>query len=252
MSLGDINFIYKEKIDNLNNRMDRYNGIIKDYENTIKKAEKEENPNVSSVVKSKEDYENKIRNMECVKEYYQEFVDTSDYLMQYLNENETHLLIRKNEDLTNQLNELQQDYDYFVNSVDEHSNHINSLTAKVRKLSNENTRLKADLKYYKPYYSNSIEFESYIEELQTKIHDLELSKKGMVRKNMHLIDTIEDLNNKIESLDNKLKSYEKNFNELEIQNHEIDELQRQYKVLEDYCNHLLSRKCVEVDVGGGE
>ena len=32
MSLGDINFIYTEKIDNLNNRMARYDEIIKDYE----------------------------------------------------------------------------------------------------------------------------------------------------------------------------------------------------------------------------
>ena len=252
MSLGDINFIYSEKIDNLNNRMARYNEIIKDYETKIKKAEKEENPNISSVIKSKEDYENKIRNMEVVKEYYQEFVDTSDYLMQYINENETHLLIRKNEDLTNQLDKLQQDYDYLVNSIDEYSNQVNSLTAEVRKLSNENTRLKADLKYYKPYYRESIEFEEYIEELQTKIHDLELSNNVAWKKNRNLIATINDLNTTIENQNDKIKSLVKNSLKSEKQNAELDKLKKKNEELVDYCNHLLSRKCVEVDVGGGE
>lgn len=245
MSLGDIHYKYQVKIDNLNNRITRYNEIINDYENKINKAEKKENPNISSVINSKLDYEHKIQNMECVKEYYQEFVDTSEYLMQFLNENETHLLIRKNEDLIKQLDKLQQDYDYLVNSIGENSNQVNSLTGKINRLSNENTRLKADLKYYKPYYRNSVQFEDYIEELQTKIRDLEQCNDDVVKKNAKLVAMVEDLNEKLKS---HKKTSLNNSDELKKQNKELDELKRQNKVLEDYCNHLLSRTGVVMDV----
>lgn len=242
MSLGEIKYCYQEKIDNLNTRINRYNEIITDYENKINRAEKEENPNISSVIKSKMGYEHKIRNMECVKEYYQEFVDTSDYLMQFLNENETHLLLRKNEDLTNQLNKLQQDYDYLVNSTVETSNQINLLTEKISRLSSENTYLKANLEYYKPYYSDAIQLEEQIEELQLKIHDLGLSNDVAIKKNKNLIATIKDLNKQLNN-----KSRKKSCNEIEKQNKEIIELKRRNEQLEDYCNHLLSRKCVETE-----
>ena len=244
MGLGDIRYNYQEKIDNLDNRITRYKEIITDYETKINKAEKEENPNISSVIKSKSNYERKIHNMESVKGYYQEFVDTSDYLMQFLNENDSHMLLRRNEDLSNQLEDLQKKYDLLTDYVEEHSKQVNSLTGKLHRLSIENTSLKANVDYYKPYYNESIQLEEQIEELQMKIHDLKLFNEVTTKKNKNLLAKIKELEKKLNRY--VKKKSQKNLNELEKQSKELDELKRRNKMLEDYCNHLLSRT-VEVE-----
>ena len=100
MTLSDIKFKYLDKIQNVDNRIDKYQSIILNYNKTIEKAENEETQNISSVLHAKSDYEKRIENMYTVKEYYQEFVKTADYLMQNLNKEKSLQLILKNEQLS--------------------------------------------------------------------------------------------------------------------------------------------------------
>lgn len=223
MSLGDIKFLYQEKIDKLNTRINRYCEIISDYDDAIKRAEKEEVPNISAVVQSKLDYEHKIRNMKTTKKYYQEFVDTSDYLMQFINKDKTYLLIRENEDLQSQLIDLQNKYDYFINAMDKDSDNISSLYGKISRLSSHNTYLESMIAYYKRRCEDVDEMAETIVDLKTQVHDLKTLNDTAVSKNKKLIKTVKRLNKDNESLQT------------------IQRLENRVQQLEDYCNHLLSR-----------
>ena len=232
MSLSDIKYIYQDKIDNVDARIDRYNGIIQNYDIKIKRAENEETPNISSVLKAKADYEHKIKNMECVREYYQEFVDTADYLMQFINNNNSHLLIREKEDLQNQLDDLQKKYDYLVASIEGNSNQINSLTGKLARLTSSNNSLKANVKYYKERYLEAIQLETVVEELECKISDLKLFNDVATKKNKNLLKINKRLHKQLD---------EDSIEEEKL----IQQLRQRNQQLEDYCNHLLSRRLDE-------
>ena len=196
MSLGDIKFLYQEKIDKLNTRINKYYEIISNYDNTIKKAEKEETPNISAVIQSKIDYEHKIHNMKITKKYYQEFVDTSDYLMQFINKDKTYLLIKKNEDLQSQLIDLQNKYDYVVNAMDKDSDNINALYGKIGRLSSHNTYLESTIAYYKRRCEDVDEMAGTIVDLKTQVHDLKMLNDTAVSKNKKLIKTVKRLDKK--------------------------------------------------------
>ena len=216
MSLSDIKFKYQSKIDNIHIRRNKYYEIIQDYTKQIKKAEKEENPNINSVISAKEQYESKLKNMAIVEKVYQEFVDTADYLMQNLNDKESFQLILKNEQLEEQ-NQL---------------------------LLDENKRLESIIEDNKE--------ELKLEKIK---HDLDKSKLKESRQNRK--DTIERIttktNDKLLKLEKNNSSLKKDSKTLKKENKKLlienqtlkDEneyLDNKVKTLEDYCNHLLSRK----------
>ena len=117
MSLSDIKFKYLDKIDNVNARISRYEEIIQGYSSRIEQAEKEENPNISSMIKAREQYEHKIENMLCVIDFYKEFVETADYLMQNLNNHSTVISNLKYEDLQKRNDQLQDEVEVLENRL---------------------------------------------------------------------------------------------------------------------------------------
>lgn len=140
MTLSDIKFKYEDKIDSINNRVNKYQEIIQDYTLKIKKAQQEENPNVSSVVKAKKDYERRIDNMLQVKKYYQEFVDTADSLMQSINGNNVLIWKMKYENLVKEHDDLKSYHLGLENDVENYSANIQSLTYSLNYWKGKNTK----------------------------------------------------------------------------------------------------------------
>jgi len=215
MTLADIKFNYQEKIDKVNIRINKYNEIIEKYTIKIKEAEKEENPNISSVIKAKKQYEHKIENMKTVKSYYQEFVDTSDYLLQNLNNEEQFLLIAKN----NQLEKENED-----------------LLIKIKNL------------------ERLLEDEQEISKNKGILFDLEKIKVKQLReKHSAKMDNLRITHSEKEKHQrekiNSLKKYKHQVKKLTEENKMLNDtnefLEKRIKRLEDYCNDLLSRKTNE-------
>ena len=223
MTLSDIKFNYQEKIDNVNARIRRYQEIICDYNGKIKRAEQEDNPNISSVVKSKEQYEHKIQNMECVKAHYQEFVDTADYLLQNLNKNSNTLSNLKYEQLEKRNTELYDELDILETKNYEQKNEFEKMELKYEDKIEE---LKIKLETKDDIIKRK---KIQIKQLRNKsVKDTPNSsktKKGLLFENKKLVNEIVSLKDTNDFLETK--------NEM---------LGRKVEQLEDYCNHLLNRK----------
>ena len=223
MDLSTIKFNYQSKIDKLNVRINRYQEIIEDYTVRINEAEKEDNPNISSVIKSKESYEHKIENMKQVKQYYQEFVNTADYLLQNLNN---------------------------FDGVLEHS--------KIDHLEKENNQLKNNIAELEELtLSQSMKLKNFeiIESMDNnKIRKLRDTIKELRQENRDNSKIIKDLrdvtkgkeSSKLRKANNKVRKLSAE-NEMLISTNDFLEkknskLERRIKDLDDYCNHLLSRR----------
>ena len=197
MTLSDIKFNYQEKIDKVNARIERYQKIIGDYNVRIRIAEKEDNPNISSVIKSKKQYEHKIQNMGCVKEYYQEFIDTADYLMQNLNNEESFQLISKNEQLIKQNETLKEEIMELEQLLEDKTKELqmqeiqNSVNNKKLKRLRENKKLAL----------NKVKEENkLLKDKNKSVKQLKSDNKKLSAKNQMLLDTNEFLENKCANL----------------------------------------------------
>lgn len=197
MTLSDIKFNYQEKIDKVNARIERYQKIIGDYNVRIRIAEKEDNPNISSVIKSKKQYEHKIQNMECVKEYYQEFIDTADYLMQNLNNEESFQLISKNEQLIKQNETLKEEIMELEQLLEDKTKELqmqeiqNSVNNKKLKRLRENKKLAL----------NKVKEENkLLKDKNKSVKQLKSDNKKLSAENQMLLDTNEFLENKCANL----------------------------------------------------
>ena len=213
MTLSDIKFKYEEKIQNLDSRIERYQSIINDYDNTLQKAEKEENPNISSVLTSKKEYEHKIKNMLRVREYYQEFVDSADYLMQNLNNETQFKLISQNEVLRNRVEFLEQENDELREFLEE-----------------KNMELKR-------------------KGIQVDISKKKLRK--LRENNRIVLNNVKEENKSLKEGNKIVKKLKKDIKKLSDENTMLldtnDFLERKCEKLEDYCNNLLNRKGVVVE-----
>ena len=197
MTLSDIKFNYQEKIDKVNARIERYQKIIGDYNVRIRIAEKEDNPNISSVIKSKKQYEHKIQNMGCVKEYYQEFIDTADYLMQNLNNEESFQLISKNEQLIKENETLKEEIMELEQLLEDKTKELqmqeiqNSVNNKKLKRLRENKKLAL----------NKVKEENkLLKDKNKSVKQLKSDNKKLSAKNQMLLDTNEFLENKCANL----------------------------------------------------
>lgn len=219
MYLSEIKFEYQEKIDNINHRIDTYEQIIKKYEVKIKKAQKEEKPRISSVNKAKEDYTRKIKRMVIIRKYYQEFVDTADYLLQHLNNNKNSLLFMKIEQLKKQNKQLVDEIDTTKKLLDDHKDQVEKLMRTNDK--NTDSILKKDIK---------------IKKQQKKIDEQNNIIVTQKVKGISLRDR-NKLNSKIDCLKDEKKNLERKIQSLQEDN---NDLQRKNIMLEEYCNTLLS------------
>lgn len=108
--LGDILFKYREKLDRLNSRIDRYNLIVEDYNKKICTA-KEKQVDYTSLSNSKSLYEKKIKYMNIVKKEYLDFIETSQFLLDSINSKPGLLEQSKFESLERRCEELQKEND---------------------------------------------------------------------------------------------------------------------------------------------
>jgi len=240
MSLSDIKFNYQEKIDNLNNRMEKYEDIIKSYDKKIRKAEKEENPNVSSLIRAKGQYEHKIENMGIVKQYYQEFVDTSDYLMNHLNDNESSQLIIKNGMLVDE-NELLLGKNKELEQV------IDDKNVELSRLKHKNISYEEKIKRknnlindYKNKLNEAKDRIKAKDEAYSSLRDRKTKEKTKTVKTIKKEDT-----QKVRKLNAENRMLKDSNDFLESKN---EMLERKIQQLEDYCNHLLNRRSDELPV----
>lgn len=216
MTLSDIKFTYEDKINNLNNRMEKYEDIIKSYNKKIRRAEKEENPNVSSLIKARGQYEHKIENMGVVKEYYQEFVDTADYLLQNLNSNDVVLANMQYEHLERKNVKLHKEIEELENRIS------------IYEINNE----KMKQKYEKKIGRLEISVESRDDIIKRKKAQIKNLRKDSIKKDSVSYKKMEK--ELIKLYDEN--TYLKNVNEV---------LRKKNKRLVDYCNHLLNRRSDE-------
>lgn len=210
MSLSDIKFDYLDKIENINKRIDRYSEIIDDYDDIITVAKNEENPNISSVLNSKSSYEKKIKHLINVKEYYQEFVETSDYLLQNLNKEQTHLLISQNQELLRSNDNLKKDMQYLEQLLSDKEEDLKNL-----KIRNDLDKIKIkDLrkKYNDKINSITIKNAASLKKLRDENKSLKKLKKDVRRLSAQLqmeIDTKDFLESENVKLNEKISNLEK-------------------------------------------
>ena len=226
MSLSDIKFKYLDKIQTIDNRIERYNSIIEDYDKRIKRAEKEEKQNISSVLKAKSDYVKRIENLSLIKADYQEFVDTSDKLIQNINKDGYSLLNLKYEQLMDKNQSLIDDNEELKTLLDNKENDL-----KRYKTANENNKRKL-MKLKKDYEKRMGEINNYKSRIIAKdsayssLRDKKSQGKTEIRK-------LSIKNKQLQSTNEFLESR----NEV---------LERRVQELEDYCNYqkdlLLNRR----------
>lgn len=220
MTLSDIKFQYNEKINSLNGRIERYEEMVKHYDKRIKEAEKKEVEDYSSLISAKKRYENKIKNMVHVRGYYKEFVDTADYLLQHLNDNDNSQLLVQYEHLENKL--------------------IATKT-RIKKLEQLNFDKEEEIKNLKTivelHESRLKNYREKNKEKNRKIKSLELevgSLKTMAKTNK----TNGEKRTQKRKLNREIQKLSAEIITLQDTN---DFLERKNQQLEDYCNHLLSR-----------
>jgi len=222
MTLSDIKFEYQEKINKINKRIDKYSDIIMDYTKTIEKAGKEETPNISSVLKSKTDYERKIKNMQNVKSYYQQFVDTADYLMQDINNEQSLQLLQQNE----------------------------HLTKKIEFLQNKNDELEYDLKTKNTVLCRK---NTSIESKKIKIKELKAKHSDMILDYQKKIKNLNEELIKLNNVKKENKSLKKENKKIYASNEKLYDklnvIERKNENLEQYCTSLLNKTCYKLQEG---
>lgn len=231
MTLSAIKFNYQDKIDNINARIGRYQEIIGDYNVRIKRAEKEDNPNISSVIKSREQYEHKIQNMECVKEYYQEFIDTADYLLQNLNNHSVVMSNLKYEQLEQRNNGLHEEINILETKIYEQENEL-------KKLEIDNETNKDIIKRQKIQIREQNRNQKMIKLLE---EENEFLKSQLKKSNKN--------SSNVKKVKREWYSERKKLMDENITLKDTNEyLERKCQQLEDYCNHLLNRRSDELPV----
>lgn len=247
MTLSDVKFYYEDKVQNINMRIEQYKDFIKDYKERIKIAQEKE-VDYSSLTKMKNQYEKKIKNMKIVRTYYQEFIDTADYLMQSINTNDALIWKMKYDNVVKEYNNLKsyystiekdvEDYDIKTQGLILQSNRLKGEDKRnkytIRALNAENKRLKEKIKKYQ------------IEDVDALKDEIEVLKAE--RKNAyHYIKKTED---KAIMLKKKKKALDKKEKDLNLSHKKLLEeyhaLEAKYKRIEDYCNVLLSRTADEL------
>ena len=233
MSLSDIKFKYIGKIQNIDDRIQKYGDFVRDYDEKIKTAKEKEIENISSISNLKSNYEKKIVNMKKVREYYQEFVDTSDYLMQNINSKEMPLLKSKceqleseNHSLSDKINELEILLDDTKVSLEKYKKSNENNKSKLFNLKNDYNKRMEEIKEYKLRMKAKDEAYSSLrdrkrkEKIKTATKYVEKSANKRIRKLSAENQMLKDTN---------------------------DFLERKNQELQDYCNDLLNRPMV-----GGE
>lgn len=231
MTLSTIKFTYQDKIDKLNVRIGRYQEIIEDYNVRINEAEKEDNPNISSVLKSKKQYEHKIENMERVKAYYQEFVDTADYLLQNLNNYNNVLSNLKYEDLERRNKELQEELEALETRVYVQNNELEQLGISHEVNKNKLKKQRSKMKEF---------------------NETKKLVKVLTNENEFLKERLKKVSKGSENSKKIKRDWYRERNKLIAENTSLrdtnDYLERRTQQLEDYCNHLSSRGSDESDM----
>ncbi len=233
VSLSDIKFKYIGKIQNIDDRIQKYGDFVRDYDEKIKTAKEKEIENISSISNLKSNYEKKIVNMKKVREYYQEFVDTSDYLMQNINSKEMPLLKSKceqleseNHSLSDKINELEILLDDTKVSLEKYKKSNENNKSKLFNLKNDYNKRMEEIKEYKLRMKAKDEAYSSLrdrkrkEKIKTATKYVEKSANKRIRKLSAENQMLKDTN---------------------------DFLERKNQELQDYCNDLLNRPMV-----GGE
>lgn len=236
--LSDIKFNYLDKIENIDNRIVKYQGIVEDYDKIIMRAEKEDNPNISSVLKSKANYEKKIENMCFVKEYYQEFVDTSDYLMNHLNDSESSQLIVKNDELSNENHLLLERNKELEQVIDEKNYELSRLKHKTLSYEEKIKKRNEKIKDYKIKLDEAKGRLKAKDEAYSSLRDRLSEEKTKTKTVMKTV--------KIENK-KEIKQLASENKRLSVENRQLKDDNRRFECkcqrLEEYCTDLLNRKC---------